>query len=122
AALNFIITWIWALAEVGLDGWALLPRVNLICVLLLLYYLPPIRARLRPDQLSSYFVTLERAYPVADVLVVALIAALVGVNAWRYPSGSREPAVEPRPTTVFESADWRQIGNDPGGTRFSALS
>src|ERR1700746_3743516 len=30
ASLNFVITWIWAFAEVGIDGWALLPRVDLI--------------------------------------------------------------------------------------------
>jgi glucose dehydrogenase len=31
AAFNFIFTWIWALSEVGLDGWALMPRVDFIC-------------------------------------------------------------------------------------------
>jgi membrane-bound PQQ-dependent dehydrogenase (glucose/quinate/shikimate family) len=122
AALNFVITWIWALAEVGLDGWALLPRVDLICLLLPLYYLPPIRTRLRPDRLSGYFSSFEGTSSVGAVLVVALVAALIGMNAWRDATGSAQPLAGPRPVTVAGNSDWRHIGQDPWGTRFSGLS
>jgi glucose dehydrogenase len=123
AALNFIVTWIWALAEVGLDGWALLPRVDLICVLLPLYYILPVRPLLRPDRLSGRLARFERTYPVASVLVVTLVAALVGLNAWRDQSGwLRQQPIAPRPVTAMESSDWRHIGHDQWGTRFSELS
>jgi membrane-bound PQQ-dependent dehydrogenase (glucose/quinate/shikimate family) len=123
AALNFVITWIWAFAEVGLDGWALLPRVDLISVLLPLHYLPPIRTRLHPDRLSSYFGLLDRVYPLASVGFLMLITALVVVSAWMDASRtSRQQAGEPRPVSNVESGDWRHIGHDLGGTRFSGLS
>ena len=38
----FILTWIAAIAEVGLDGWSLLPRVDFACGILPFFYLPMI--------------------------------------------------------------------------------
>jgi len=118
-ALNFVVTWIWALVEVGLDVWALLPRVDMICILLPLCCIPPIRARLRGDRLSSYFSLLDRTYPAATLAVVTLTAALVGANAWR---DSAPPPPAPRPAALVDSPEWRHIGQDSGGTRFSTLA
>jgi quinoprotein glucose dehydrogenase len=122
AALNFFATWIWALAEVGLDGWALLPRVDLICVLLPLYYLPPIWSRLRPARRSPGLASLARAYSVAAALVVVLVAALIGGNSWQAAYGSQAAPAPPRPATANVRTDWRHFGNDAGGMRFSSLS
>jgi membrane-bound PQQ-dependent dehydrogenase (glucose/quinate/shikimate family) len=95
----------------------------LISVLLPLHYLPPIRSRLRRDRVSRYFGWLDRAYPVASVSFLMLITALVVVSAWMDASWtSRQQTVEPRPITNVESGDWRHIGHDLWGTRFSGLS
>jgi quinoprotein glucose dehydrogenase len=120
--LNFVVTWIWALTEVGLDGWALLPRVDLICALLPFYYLPPIRNRLHPDRPSHSFARFERASCIGAALVLALVAGLVGFNAWQNASGLVRPLAGPRSVTVAGSFDWRHIGQDSWGTRFSALA
>ena len=49
------------------------------------------------------------------VPVVALVAALVGVNAWRDQPGSlHQPTATPRPVTGVENSDWRHIGHDRG--------
>ncbi|HWF47342.1 MAG TPA: PQQ-binding-like beta-propeller repeat protein [Bryobacteraceae bacterium] len=123
AVLNFVLTWIWALAEVQLDGWALLPRVDLICVLLPLYYVPQIRSCLRPDRRSSCLASLERTYLAASATVAVLIAGTVGLNAWRDDRTVPEPPLlTTRPPIALSSSDWRYTGHDSAGTRFSGLS
>jgi membrane-bound PQQ-dependent dehydrogenase (glucose/quinate/shikimate family) len=123
AVLNFVVTWVWALLEVQFDGWALLPRVDLICVLLPFYYVPQIRSRLHPDRLSLCLASSERTYLPAGAAAVVLIATIVGLNAWRDESKLPEPPlVGSRPASVFENSDWRHIGQDSAGTRFSSLS
>ena len=120
AALNFVFTWVWALCEVGLDGWALLPRVDLICALLPLYYAAPILSRLRRDKLSNRAALLTRIYLPGAAVVIALVAVLVAANT---ELGTRVAAPsEPRPIRAQGPVDWRTIGYDPGGTRFSPLS
>jgi membrane-bound PQQ-dependent dehydrogenase (glucose/quinate/shikimate family) len=123
AALNFVVTWIWALVEVQFDGWALLPRVDLICVLLPIYYLPQIRFNLRPDRLSSHLASHERLYLAAGAATMVLIAVTIGLDAWEEKSKLPEqPLVITRPASLLENSDWRHIGQDSAGTRFSGLS
>ncbi len=62
-ALTFAVTWIWALAEVGLDGWALVPRVDLISILLPLCCIRPIQSRLCRNR-GNTMVFLARIYTV----------------------------------------------------------
>lgn len=123
AVLNFAVTWIWALAEVQLDGWALLPRVDLICVLLPFYYVPQIRSCLRPDRLGFCLASLQRSSLAASATVAVLIAVTVGLNAWRDESTlPKPPLLTARPATPIANSDWRYIGHDSAGTRFSGLS
>ena len=109
--LTFFATWIWALAEVGLDGWALLPRVDLICVLLPFYYLPLISNRLRSVK-PTIRARLTRAYPIAALLLIAPIATLIAVNARVDASVSGTALADPRPATAEQSSEWRHFGND----------
>ncbi len=76
----FILTWMAAVAEVGLDGWSLLPRVDLACGILPFFYLPMMSDHLRPNRLSQWWETLPpyrwAAGPAAlAVLAIAVIAA-----------------------------------------------
>jgi quinoprotein glucose dehydrogenase len=50
-AFYFLLTWLWALMEVGFNGWGLLPRVNMACLLMPFLLLPVINAQLKPDAL-----------------------------------------------------------------------
>lgn len=119
AALAFIITWVWAFAEVGLDGWALVSRVDFISVLLPLYALPPIRGRLQPDLTS---VLPERAYPIGVAVAIAAVVGLVGLRAYLpQEMGAGHLAARPASATAVET-DWRHFGKDLGGTRYSSLS
>ena len=120
AALNFVFTGVWALWEVGLDGWALLPRVDLICLLLPFYYCPPILSRLRQNKSSDRSALLTRIYLPGAAVIIALIVALIVANAGL---GTHLAAArEPRPVTAQGPVNWRAIGYDAGGSRFSPLS
>jgi glucose dehydrogenase len=58
----FAATWIWALWEVGLDGWALLPRTDIACFLMPFLLLPVVWNQLKPDDLSERLKSLRQLY------------------------------------------------------------
>jgi membrane-bound PQQ-dependent dehydrogenase (glucose/quinate/shikimate family) len=117
-ALTFVGTWIWAVAEVGLDGWALLPRVDMISVLLLLCSLPFVRSLLhRSKQKTPAF--LAKAY--APVGLLSLVVIVVLLNSYQAGDVARTPDEAPR-TDGTASHDWPYVGQNAGGTRFSSLS
>jgi len=124
AALVFAATWIWALAEVGLDGWALLPRVNFISVLLPLYALPCIAGRLKPvrrNSLSGQRPSLPAtAYAAGAVAVATIVAVLVALQPTVRTAGDN--AIAERSGVEGLLAGWRHPGQDPGGARFADLS
>lgn len=113
-AFNFLATWVWAFFEVGLDGWALLPRVNFISVLLLLYALPPIFSRLRPSGKRPVFHVPAMAYPVAVIAVAGLAVAAVTFS----------PDSETGHALIADRSAGRALSRmvqDTGGARFSSL-
>ena len=121
-------TTVWALWEVGTDGWGLAAR--LIAPLVLgMWFLAPWtwrRLRGRPD------VSLPRA--AGSALFALAVCALVGAglhNAFIAPvvdpifqAGVRSdvPAPVANAAPAATGADWRNYGNDPGGSRFSPLT
>ena len=118
--LAFLITFVWALWEAGLDGWALVPRLVGPFVLLILTVLvmPP---RL-PDGRSA------RRGLAAGVAVFCLLGLVIGV-----PMAKTSVAPLPIPTaqagvTYFDAAttpaatDWPTYGGGQGAQRFSDLS
>lgn len=124
AALIFA-TMVWAIWESGADFWALLPRLWLIAALGLGFLVPSIRHSHKPVPTKS----------VATFAIGLVGAIVVGIAA--HAIGPADPA-DPRfqagtqpelPAAVTKGADvvgdgheWKNWGNDPGGSRFSPLT
>ena len=112
-ALLTLCTILWALWEVGFDGWALAPRVLPFLVLGLVLLLPGVRRRLAAVQPRPL-----RRTPLAWAWVAGLVALCIGV-ALR----------EPYPTLAFPAAaagmstqgsgDWLHYGRTAAGTRYA---
>jgi quinoprotein glucose dehydrogenase len=106
-------TYIWAIWEVGLDGWALLPRL------------------LGPSVLGLWLLTPwgynrpagARSTTLSGLLLIGA-AAFISLVYFSTPSGEAEAAAEAAIATTATQADgeWRHYGNDVGGTRFSPLA
>ena len=104
----------WALWEVGLDGWALAPRLMMPLCLGLWMLSPWYRRR----------VGLDASFPGGRLLWPGLaIAALLWVGGlfWadHHPSAT-DAAFGPAPAYAAEG-DWVAFGNDRGGSRWSPL-
>jgi len=106
---------VWALWEVGLDGWALAPRLAMpVCLGLWM--------------LSGAYrrhVGIAAPLPAGRLLwrglalgVAATVAALFWFDA---PEPAASTAYGPAPQSVQEG-EWTAYGNDRGGSRFSALA
>jgi quinoprotein glucose dehydrogenase len=120
-------TVVWALWEVGADGWAIAARVAAPTVLGIWFVLPWTWRKLagRPD------VGAARAAMVALVTLVGGATIGLGLNqAFRtppvdplYQTGTQAsvPVAEAGKATAGSGDDWLHYGNDSGGTRFSAL-
>lgn len=112
--LVFLGTLVWAIWEVGFDGWALMPRLVFLTgaafwmlLLSLTDALGPLSARVR---LVALLV------PVA-ALAVAGIVALSALTQPPAPVAALAP-----PPSQGGAGDWPTYGNSPHGTRYSALA
>jgi quinoprotein glucose dehydrogenase len=104
-------TLLWSLWEVGLDGWALAPRLLGPAVVGLLFLTPPVRRRC---------VTAGSWWIGGPVLAIAFVICLSAGLAV-YPDYLPQPrtAFTPRAPAPLE---WRHWGNTIGGTRYAAVS
>jgi quinoprotein glucose dehydrogenase len=117
----------WALWEAGFGGWVLLPRIGMLLVLGALAFLPPIW---RPLSWRS-------ARPARFWSLTAMLAAIAVGVALRIivpPQIPADPIYQvgtiefrsnpPRASRDAHPADgdWRNYGNDPGGSRYSQLT
>ena len=115
----FVLTVLWALWEVGLNGWALVPRVFAPAVLLVLVIAAfPVLDRRRGGRL---------ALGGAAVFVVgALIAGVVVAQANRPMRPERGPsaalAAMSEPSPHQAGADWPAWGGTHSARRYSSLS
>jgi len=108
------VTYLWALFEVGLDPWQLMPRVGFFTVLGLWFLLPRVRRgllRREPDPLFK----LPATRPVA-VTLTTLIIALFAVNA-SYEVNA--PSAAGTGKVFDDSGQWRHYGATQRGTRFA---
>lgn len=108
------VTYLWALFEVGLDPWQLMPRVGLFTVLGLWFLLPRVRRGLlqrEPDALLQ----LPAARPVAAALAI-LIVALFATNG-RYEV--KVPTAAGTGQVFDDTGQWRHYGASQRGTRFA---
>ncbi|MDB5686964.1 MAG: hypothetical protein JWR77_1553, partial [Rhizorhabdus sp.] len=99
-----LATLAWSIWEVGLEPWALLPRLGLPVALGL-----PFLARMWPHGRRGIVLVLAAG----ALLVVAFVAA-----SPRLASPGPRDAVAP---SSAASGDWPHYGNDAGGSRFSPL-
>jgi quinoprotein glucose dehydrogenase len=110
--LVYLGTIVWSLAEVGLDGWALMPRLLFLGAggLWLLICVPLTR---RPAWLR----------PTAIAVCVLLPCALT-LAMFLPTSGSVTAATVAPAATIAgnEGGDWAHYGKSPYGTRYSALA
>jgi quinoprotein glucose dehydrogenase len=117
-AASFVATVIWALWESGLDGWALLPRLDLpVLYMVFATLLMPPR---RDDGQRGY-----RRHGLA-LLAVTVIGLGIAVPLARQPYPVRanttpagtyfDPAIQPA------SKDWPTYGGGHGGQRYSTLT
>ncbi len=105
-----VLTLIWALWEVGLDGWQLTARLIGPAVFGLLFALPAVRKRIGG---SGWAASGAAAGAFALVLVAALQSPMEVASA-------SERAL--RPVAMDGNAgEWRHWGRDQAGTRFSPL-
>jgi quinoprotein glucose dehydrogenase len=104
-------TLLWSLWEVGLDGWALAPRLLGPAIVGLVFLTPPIRRRSGAA---------ERWWITGPVLAIAIVICLsAGLAVY--------PDYLSHPKTGFTStppgpAEWRHWGNTIGGTRYAPVS
>ncbi|HEY6645372.1 membrane-bound PQQ-dependent dehydrogenase, glucose/quinate/shikimate family [Povalibacter sp.] len=111
-----LATLIWALTEVGFDGWALAPRVLPFIVLGLFLLRPGLRRSLhgRIDQ------PLARS-PLTWLAIIAFIVVCIGVALRKpYP-------LLPFPIAMIDalpatSSDWAHYGRTPAGTRYAPFT
>ena len=106
---------VWALWEVGLDGWALAPRLAMPFGMGLYMLTPFYRRR----------VGVSRPLPAARILWPALAFVLVAGVAlafWADRTPSAATTARGAAPATAEQGDWIAYGNDRGGSRYSLLA
>ncbi|UPG85182.1 membrane-bound PQQ-dependent dehydrogenase, glucose/quinate/shikimate family [Luteibacter aegosomatis] len=113
-ALTLLATVVWAVGEVGLDGWSLEPRLFVPMLLGIYLLMPWVRRRLTP----------RRGGTVA-VIVAVLACIAVGTAGFMQPVGTRGEAVARNlpdgADTSVPDGDWQFYGRTAKGDRFSPL-
>lgn len=112
-----LLTAVWAFWEVGLDGWALVPRLVAPLVLLV----PVIAALpvLRPESEGRRWALGGAAGLAAAVLVGGVVVAQANRPAAPQPAGPAQPLANAALETA--GADWPAYGGTHGAQRYSAL-
>lgn len=110
-----IVTLAWALWEVGLDGWALMPRLVGPAVVGLWLLTPFARRAFKSaDRFANASVT-------AGIGLIALLYAAVAVSSFTRDKG--EPtAFSGSVAAAPGDGEWRAYGNTAGGSRYSPLT
>ncbi len=105
-------TLLWALAEAGFDGWALMPRI-VGPALLGLWFLLPGMPRMTGIAL------LRRTGWTVPLSAIALLVFASGLM----PDGASSPGASGIASSSHAAdSDWRHYGNSVGGTRYAALT
>jgi quinate dehydrogenase (quinone) len=105
------------LVEVGLDLWALMPRLLMLTVLGLWLLTPWVRRSLYNGKPPALLHTVLAK----STLAIALIIIGGGIFvAARIPVAELTPRIN-NTNNVESTTDWRNYGNGPGGTRYAQL-
>ncbi|ANF57325.1 glucose/quinate/shikimate family membrane-bound PQQ-dependent dehydrogenase [Halotalea alkalilenta] len=116
-ALVLLSTTAWALWEVGLDWWQLVPRVALICSIGIVLLLPWWRRPLARGQRGGSLALL------ASVAIAALVAILSQFDDPQATKGRLETARAAGPVNPAQVSgeDWIAYGGTNAGTHYSGL-
>jgi len=113
-----LLTLAWGIWEIGLDLWALLPRVATFSVLGLYLLLPSVRRKLfgaaSPPPILSSTIT----WAIAGIAIIVLAGGVFKANDYQLSPRSPAPST---PTATNERTDWPSYGNTDGGTRYSPI-
>ena len=109
-----VITYLWAIYEVGLEAWALMPRVAMFSVLGLWFLLPHVRRSLLQEEPESLFNKRETKIT-ASILVLFLIA--VYLSNGNYDVGA--PSAAGTGTVNNDNGEWNHYGATKKGTRYT---
>ncbi len=124
-ALFMAATVAWALAESGLTGWALTPRLLFPALLGLWFAAPWVNRWLLPSPRTRIFASGARLSALVSLgaLLVILVAAVLPAPKLSgiFPAAATHPLDSPELVGAGKG-DWPQYGNTLGGTRFSPLT
>jgi quinoprotein glucose dehydrogenase len=116
---------VWSIGEVGLNGWALVPRLLALTVFGLWLLTPYAQRGLHagpPPLLGKVMLRLPASAAVWICAVIALIAATAFCTALTHgPVAARYVPVA-ETAGAATAGDWRHYGNDTAGTRYSELA
>ncbi|WP_301584549.1 glucose/quinate/shikimate family membrane-bound PQQ-dependent dehydrogenase [Halomonas alkaliantarctica] len=115
-ALTLFATLVWALWEVGLDWWQLVPRVAIVCLIGIILLLPWWR-----KPLHSRGGSLALAASIAAAIIVAIASQFSYPGTIKGTIESANSAAEVNPAQVADS-DWPAYGGTNAGTHYSSLS
>ena len=120
-AAAFGVTIVWSLAEVGLDGWAQIPRLVAPAVLGLWVFSPLISGRLRsvrPDWVGT------AGMAISLLVLVFVFASGYYITGTRYIRGEwagTAAAANLSPNAMVPDSDWHFYGRTTASDRFSPL-
>ena len=110
-----IATWLWSFYEVGLDAWALMPRVAMLSVIGLWFLLPRVRKGLLQINPNPIYQKKEFRYSLP--LIGLLCIAIYFSNSSYSVKSPSEPGTG---IVNNQSGQWQHYGASKRGTRFLA--
>jgi quinate dehydrogenase (quinone) len=113
--LTLFGTLIWGLIEVGIDLWALMPRLLALSVIGAWLLTPWARRALNGPPSFKQSRGALAAVSIAAIVVIAGV-----INASKIDVAPLAPRIG-APTEVAANTDWPNYGNGPGGTRYTRV-
>ncbi|MBT73631.1 MAG: hypothetical protein CMQ15_16620 [Gammaproteobacteria bacterium] len=110
-----IVTYLWSIYEVGLDAWALMPRVAMFTVLGPWFLLPRVRRGLLQTKPAPLFMQKSAKITAGAMLVFLVTVYIVNAN---YYVGTPSAAGTGEVHNV--TGDWTHYGATKQGTRYAA--
>lgn len=109
-------TWLWAIYEVGLAAWPLMPRVAFFTVLGLWFVIPRVRRGLLQAEPVPLF-RLQSTRITLGAFSLFIIALFIANTGWEVGT----PSALGSGQVHNQSGEWRHYGSSITGTRFAAL-